>query len=246
MELTSAELFELNRFIDLLGVFANAILGGVLARSERFDVVGFVVLAMASGLGGGMIRDALLQEGTAAALADSLYVMVAIAGALVAFYIKVEGRWWDRLYPIVDALALGCWAAVGSLKALSYGLGWLPAVLLGTITAVGGGVVRDMMLRRVPRIFGGNTLYATSAVASGVVMVIMFELGYPAIGLLVTTAFGAGMTLLAKRFGWILPESYAWRPKVGYPRPKLPARWRPERVPYRSRKAARPGESADG
>lgn len=95
----------------------------------------------------------------------------ALAGAGVAFAVQFEGRAWDRLFPYVDAFALGCWAAVGAQKTLVLGLGWLPAALLGVVTAVGGGAVRDIALARVPVIFGGNTLYATCAlIASGVMV----------------------------------------------------------------------------
>src|SRR5690242_13443498 len=173
------------RFIDLLGVLANAILGGVMARSERLDPVGFGVLAILSGLGGGLIRDTLLQKGTPIALIDLAYILTALAGAAIAFVVNVEGRLWDRTFPFVDAVALGCWAAVGAQKTLALGLGWLPAVLLGTITAVGGGMVRDVVLRRIPAIFGGTTLYATCALVASAVMVLLYRLSHPTIGLVV-------------------------------------------------------------
>lgn len=202
---------ETFRVIDLLGVFANAILGGVVARSERLDPVGFAVLAILSGLGGGLIRDTLLQSGTPVALVDPAYVLTALAGAAIAFVVRVEGRAWDRSFPFVDALALGCWAAVGAQKTLVLGLGWLPAVLLGTITAVGGGMVRDVVLNRIPSIFGGP-LYATSALVAGGVMVVLFRLDQPTVGLVAATATGATLTLLARWRGWQLPEAYVWRP----------------------------------
>ena len=200
------------RVIDLIGVFANAVLGGVVARAERLDPVGFGVLAILSGLGGGLIRDTLLQRGTPIALVDISYVLTALAGAALAFVLHVEGRLWDRVFPFVDALAIGCWAAVGAQKTLALGLGWLPAVLLGTITAVGGGMVRDVVLRRIPAVFGGTTLYATSALMASGVMVLLYRLGHPTIGLVVTTLTGAGLTLLARWRGWQLPEAYVWRP----------------------------------
>jgi len=203
---------ETIRAIDLIGVFANAVLGGVMARKERLDPVGFAVLAILSGLGGGLIRDTLLQRGTPVALVDISYVLTALAGAALAFVLHVEGRAWDRVFPFVDALAIGCWAAVGAQKALSFGLGWLPAVLLGTITAVGGGMVRDVVLRRIPAIFGGNTLYATSALVASGVMVLLYRLSHPTVGLVVATLTGAGLTLLARWRGWQLPEAYVWRP----------------------------------
>lgn len=216
---------EALRGIDLTGVFANAVLGGVMARGERLDPVGFGTLAILAGLGGGLIRDTLLQHGTPVALTDYAYILTALAGAAVAFVLNVEGRLWNRLFPLVDALALGCWAAAGAQKTLEFGLGWLPAVLLGTITAVGGGTVRDVVLRRIPSIFGGNTLYATSALLASGVMVLLYRLGHPSVGLVVTTVVGAGLTLLARWRGWQLPEAYLWRPSQAwqrYPRP----RWR--------------------
>ena len=219
---SSVALSELFRGIDLMGVFANAMLGGVMARAQRLDPVGFATLAILSGLGGGLIRDTLLQHGTPVALTDYAYVLTALAGAAVAFVVGVEGRTWDRAFPVMDALAVGCWASAGSQKTLAVGLGWLPAVLLGTITAVGGGMVRDVVLRRIPAIFGGNTLYATCALIASGVMVGLYDAGLTSVGLVLSTVVGAVLVLLARWRGWHLPEPYSWRPRRadGYVRPR--------------------------
>lgn len=141
------------RAADLTGVVANAILGGLIARSERFDPIGFGTLAILSGLGGGIIRDTLLQAGPPVALLDWAYITSALAGAAIAYFVHVSERLWKRVFPWIDAIALGSWAAAGAQK----------TIMLGTITAVGGGATRDIVLRRVPSILGGNTLYATPA-----------------------------------------------------------------------------------
>jgi uncharacterized membrane protein YeiH len=201
---------ELFRALDLAGVLGNALLGGVIARREKLDPVGFVVLAVLSGLGGGVIRDILLQHGTPVALTDSAYLLTALVGAGLAFLVRVEGRAWDRLWPVVDALALGCWAAVGAQKSLDVGLGWLPAVLLGTVTAVGGGAVRDVVLRRIPGVLGGNTLYATCAVAASGAMVVLSVHGHATAGSLAALLVGSGLCLLARWRGWMLPDADAW------------------------------------
>jgi uncharacterized membrane protein YeiH len=206
---TPETLHELFRVIDLVGVLANAVLGGVLARRARLDPVGMSTLAILSGLGGGLIRDTLLQRGTPIAFTDDTYILTALSGALIAFLLHVEGRVWDRTYPFVDALALGCWAAAGAQKTLDAGLGWLPALLIGTITAVGGGTVRDLVLRRVPGIFSGP-LYATCALLASAVMLVLYRLGHPSIGLVVATLTGAGLTLLARWRGWRLPDPPGW------------------------------------
>jgi uncharacterized membrane protein YeiH len=212
MPVPDAVLQDLFTGFDLTGVLANAVLGGVMARAERLDPVGFATLAILSGLGGGLIRDTLLQHGTPVALTGPAYIPAALAGAMVAYLLRVEGRLWNYAFPFVDALALGTWAATGAQKTLSVGLAWLPAVLLGTITAVGGGMMRDLCLRRIPQIFGGNTLYATSAVLASGVMVVLYQLGRASLGLVCATVVGAGLTLLARWRGWGLPEAHVWQP----------------------------------
>ncbi|AQP51573.1 trimeric intracellular cation channel family protein [Tessaracoccus flavescens] len=186
------------QWIDLIGVVFNAVLGAVIGRAARLDVVGLAVLAIMSGLGGGMIRDVLLQSGPPIAITDWRYITATLAGAAVVMVVRVEGRWWDRIYPPIDALALGTWAAAGSLKTLEAGFGVLPALMLGTITAVGGGFVRDIVLRRIPGVLGGNTLYATAALAASIVAVGFWHVDLTAIGSVVATVFGAALVLLAK------------------------------------------------
>lgn len=220
----SAPLNDVFRVIDLTGVFTSAAVGGVIARNQRLDPVGFAVLAIASGLGGGIIRDTLLQHGTPIALTDYAYVLTALAAATVTFVINVEGRLWNGVWPVVDAVALGAWSAAGAQKTLAVGLGWLPAILLGTTTAVGGGVVRDVVLRRIPGILGGNTLYATCAVAASCIMVIFHRERLVTPGLVVATVVGAGLCLAARRRGWTLPSADAWaaaRPVRRRPRRRL-------------------------
>lgn len=212
---------DLIRIVDLAGVLGNAILGGIAARSARLDLVGFGILAILSGLGGGIIRDTLLQNGVPVAFTDPYYLILAIIGAVIAFVLPLQGKWTQRPLVLVDALAVGCWSAVGVQKALDAGLGFLPAVILGMITAVGGGMVRDVLLMRVPSIFGGNTLYATSSFAACIVTLAFSELGQPDVGAVAAILTGAALSLLARRFGWVLPT------QVRIPRP----RWRPRRRP---------------
>jgi uncharacterized membrane protein YeiH len=209
-------LSEVTRFVDLAGVLGNAILGGIAARGARLDLVGFGILAVLSGLGGGIIRDTLLQRGMPVALTDPYYLILAITGAAIAFLVPLQGKWTQRPLVLLDALALGCWSAVGVQKALDAGLGWLPAIILGMVTAVGGGMVRDVLLMKVPSIFGGNTLYATSSLAACIVTLIFMSLGQREIGAVVAILTGAALSLLARRYGWVLPT------QMRIPRP----RWR--------------------
>jgi uncharacterized membrane protein YeiH len=198
---------EVTHVLDLTGVAANAVLGGVKAREHNFDIIGFATLALVSGLGGGIIRDTLLQHGPPLALTDPAYLITALAGAVVAYAIRIRGRLWEYSYRYVDAVAIGFWATAGAQRTLAVGLSWLAAILLGVITAVAGGVVRDVLLRDVPQILSGRRLYATSAAAASVLYVLVrYFAGRPVLGVAGGIIAGAGLCLLSYHRGWTLPR----------------------------------------
>ncbi|TVT37483.1 trimeric intracellular cation channel family protein [Amycolatopsis rhizosphaerae] len=219
-----ATINQVTRYLDLAGVFACAILGGAVARTERLDLFGFLVVGVVSGLGGGVIRDTLLQHGTPVALTDYAYLPTALAGALLSFVISISESAWDRLFTALDAAVIGFWAIAGAQKTLAVGLGWLPAILLGTTTAVGGGALRDVLLRRVPAVFGGNGLYATVAAAVAATMVICTALGAPLAGIVVGVVGALLFRVAAVKFGWNLPSGLDWQPQS-----RLAAAWRKHR-----------------
>ncbi|WP_066522590.1 trimeric intracellular cation channel family protein [Curtobacterium ammoniigenes] len=214
MHLLSADgLTVVTNALDLAGVFASALLGGAIARSNDFDLFGFLVVGFVSGLGGGILRDVLLQHGPPVALTDPLYVPVAIAGALVAFLIQVSERTWDRLFTVLDAAVIGFWSVAGVQRTFDAGLAWPAAVIMGTVTAVGGGAIRDLLLRRVPAVFGGNALYASVAVAASGVMVGALALHAPTVGIVVAILLSLLLRLGAVRWGWGLPNGRNWQPQ---------------------------------
>lgn len=201
--------------LDLLGVLANGLLGGAVARRFNLDPVGFTVLAIISALGGGAIRDVLLNV-RPVALTDLNYLTVALIAALIAFLVPLEGRRWRQIFPWVDAVALGTWAVVGTQKALIHGIDWLPAILLGVLTACGGGAVRDVMLGQVPVILQRSELYATAAFVGGSTLVLMHQVTAGSMASLIAVVVGGGMCLLARKRGWMLPTEPRWvavRPK---------------------------------
>ncbi len=212
---TPAVVPEIIRLLDLLGVLANGLLGGAVARRFNLDPVGFTVLAIVSALGGGAIRDILLDL-RPIALTDLDYLTVALVAAGIAFLVPLEGRRWRQLFPWVDAIALGTWAVVGTQKAMLYDIHWLPAMLLGVLTACGGGAVRDMMLGRVPVILQQSELYASAAFVAGAVFVVL-EVFVPGTGAsLIAVGVGGGICVLARKRGWRLPTEPRWiavRPK---------------------------------
>ncbi|MFC9221596.1 trimeric intracellular cation channel family protein [Streptomyces hygroscopicus] len=201
------------RYLDLAGVFSCALLGGAVARTAGLDLFGFLVVGIVSGLGGGMMRDVLLQHGTPVALTDYAYLLTSLAGTTVAFLVLISEQHWNRLFTALDAAVIGFWAVAGANKTLAVGLGWLPAVLLGTLTAVGGGALRDVILGRMPAVFGGNGLYATVALAVAAVTVLCWYLGVPGIGIGLGVTLALVLRLAAVRYGWNLPSGLDWRPR---------------------------------
>lgn len=154
----------LERALDLGGVFVFALSGASLAARKGFDVVGILVLATATGLGGGIVRDTLLGDLPPVALVEQVYLVAPLmaAGVVLVAYGVVERL--TRPVLVFDAAGLGLFSVVGSAKALDHGLGILSSVLLGAVTAVGGGVLRDVFARQVPAIFTRDSaLYAVPA-----------------------------------------------------------------------------------
>jgi uncharacterized membrane protein YeiH len=163
--------------LDLAGVFAFALNGALTAlRVARLDIVGVITLGMMTALGGGIIRDVLLDSLPPATFSDWRYLAVAAGGGLIA---SVFGRGLDRLatpITVLDAAGLSLFAVTGASKALELGLGPVQAVLLGALTGVGGGTLRDVVIREIPSVLSSG-LYAIPALAGATVTVVALELG---------------------------------------------------------------------
>lgn len=207
--------------LDLVGVVLYGMIGALIARSRNLDVIGAIFLAIITALGGGMIRDLLIDNGPPAAMQDPLYFGMALIGAVVSFMIHMNSRSWEILRVHGDAIVLGAWAAVGSAKALANGLPWSSALFLGVLTVVGGGMIRDVMTGSVPAIFGGATLYATPAALTAAIMValdgvqrsgVTGEFPLILVGLVVAPCIGAGLMITAYWRGWVLPgtQDMSW------------------------------------
>ena len=185
------------RALDLIGVVVMGITGGALAGRLRFDAVGYAVIGIVSGLGGGILRDLIL--------------VCALAGAGFSYLVRAQGRTWHRAMTGMDCLALGLWAATGTAKSIAAGLDTLPALLLGVLSAVGGGALRDLLVGRIPGIFGGNPLYATSALVTAIATWLVLLLDLPSWTIVGAVALGSGLAILAVWRSWGLPQHQEWQ-----------------------------------
>jgi uncharacterized membrane protein YeiH len=156
--------------LDMSGIFVFALSGGLVGVRKGLDLFGVLVLAAATGLGGGFLRDVLIGAVPPAALADWRYLAVPVVAGLVTFLFHPALGRMERLVTVFDAAGLGLFCVAGALKALDYGLGPVPAALMGTLTAVGGGIVRDILAGRVPVVLRSE-LYATPALVGASVAV---------------------------------------------------------------------------
>lgn len=163
---------DLIYLFDLFGTCIFAITGAVKGVRCRLDILGVVVFAATVGTGGGMLRDMLIGATPVAAFTNSWYIIICVVTGLVVFFTapKFVGRWRVILY--ADSLGLGVFTAIGVAKGALYGIGAVGQLLCGVFSAVGGGVVRDVLSRSVPTVLTGD-FYATASLIGGVVYLLL-------------------------------------------------------------------------
>ncbi|GAA3359827.1 trimeric intracellular cation channel family protein [Saccharopolyspora gregorii] len=164
-----AESSQLLLVLDLVGTFAFGLNGALTAvRAVRLDLVGVLTLGTMTALGGGILRDVLIQSLPPATFSDLAYLGAAAAGALVAFFLSLPLERFTVLIVVFDAIGLSVFCVTGATKALEFGLGGVQAVLLGGLTAVGGGTLRDVMLRKVPTVLVSDLYAVPALVGAGI------------------------------------------------------------------------------
>ena len=163
-------LHSLYTFIDLAGTFAFAISGAVAARDKGLDVFGILVVAFTVACGGGIIRDLCIGAVPPAGISDWRYLTIAMIAAIIVMSFGSLSKWLNRPVLLFDALGLSLFAVSGAEKALGFGHNNEVAILLGMITAVGGGVLRDVLLNRIPVIFEKEIYASAALIGAGVVV----------------------------------------------------------------------------
>lgn len=203
---------ELLYWIGIAAVAVCAVTGALDAGRKNMDIVGATAVGLATAAGGGTVRDLLLDR-SVFWVADQTYLVAALLATTLSFFVVRATRLHPRLFLVPDALGLGLFTVLGTQIALDHGSPWLVASLMGVITGVLGGVLRDMLCNDIPLIFLPGELYATAAFAGAISLVGAQSWGLShstsaIIGFVVAT----GLRLGAMAFRWQAPR---WTPDDG-------------------------------
>jgi uncharacterized membrane protein YeiH len=215
--------FLIPLWADLLAVGIGGVQGAMFAaqfRDRRLDLLGVAIIGIASGLGGGFIRDLVLNE-VPAALQQNWYIVIAVGAALVGMLLERVFRRLDWLITGLDALTIGLYCAIGTTKALSVGLPAIPSVFVGVLAAVGGSILRDLLLNLPIALMHVGSLYAIAAVVGASSLVVLVALGVPVfVAAAICVAVTFGVRVLAVLFKWSLPEQRGLQriPRVSFRR----------------------------
>ncbi|MCU1406131.1 MAG: hypothetical protein JWQ43_2434 [Glaciihabitans sp.] len=194
---------------DLLAVGVGALQGALFAaqfRDRRIDLLGVAVVGIASGFGGGLIRDVLLVL-VPATLESNWYLPTGVAAALIGMLLERVFSKLNGVITVLDALTIGLFGAIGTTKALALGLPAVPSIFVGVLSAVGGSILRDILLNLPIALMHVGSLYAVAALLGSTTLVISLSLGAPLfIAAIVCVTVTFGVRVLAILFNWQLPE----------------------------------------
>jgi uncharacterized membrane protein YeiH len=197
--------FALPIEIDLAATFLFGLTGALAAMKRGYDWVGLLALAFATAVGGGLLRDGIfISQGPPAVAKDSRYVIVIVAAALLSPLFRSQLLRFTTIIAWLDALGLGAYAVVGVLKSLNAGLSVAAAVLVGVVNAIGGSVLRDVLVREEPLLFKPGQFYALAALAGCLLFVLLtLQLEIDVLrAALITIGATFAFRLLAIRFNW--------------------------------------------
>lgn len=206
---------------DLLGIFFFAVSGSLLAARKGFDIIGSLALAYMTGLGGGIVRDLIIDQGVPNVFVNTIYLLPPFLAAIAVYLMSTHLQKLRYFISLFDAGGLALFCITGTLVALEAGIDPIVAVLLGVATACGGGLLRDITANETPGLFNPRDLYAVPAFLGASVTVLLEMTGW--FNLLTATITAVAvfvMRMLAVRFKWSAPLAVrGWsRPSLRLPR----------------------------
>ena len=190
---------------DFVGTIAFAVLGAMAGIYKKLDVFGVVLLALATAVGGGIMRDVVISNTPPMAFRDPTYVIVGIGSAFLAMMLRGLCERFVFIIQVCDAIGLGSFTAAGANTAMVCGQGSLITVIfLAVVTAVGGGVIRDVLIQQLSSVLY-KEIYATASLAGAVVFYIVYQYFSAATAMYICFFVTTGLRLLALKYHWNLP-----------------------------------------
>ena len=197
---------EIIYLIDILGTFAFAISGALVALDKKFDIFGVIIIAFVTAVGGGMLRDILINAHPINWIGDLNYLYTIFSAVIFTFLVKSKIAYLSKTMFLFDTIGISVFTLLGLQKGLSYELHPLVAVIMGMISAVFGGVLRDVLTNRVPLIFE-KEIYASACLAGGVMYLILNHFRVQENINFITSAFVVVIIrVVAVRFSLELPK----------------------------------------
>jgi len=191
-------------YFDLFGTLVFAISGVLTALDKKFDLVGSIVIGLITAVGGGSLRDLLIGSTPVGWMKDEYYLIAILLGVLLSYALKPWIIRLKRSMFLFDTLGIGVFTILGLQKTLDTGLSVPVALLMGVVSAVFGGVIRDVLCNEVPLIFR-RQIYASACLAGGLVYVLGLQASLPALWIsLLSIAIVVGIRYLSVRYNWSL------------------------------------------
>jgi len=193
--------------LDLLGTFFFAISGCLLAARRRFDIVGSLLLGSLTGLGGGVLRDLVLGA-PVAAFAQPLHLIPPVAAAVLVFFLARGIERYSRALLFFDTAGLALFCTTGTVTALNAGMNPVAGALIGVVTGVGGGLLRDVVANRDPQLFNPNDLYAVPAMLGAALVTVLWCYGwFSPLAQLGVAVLVFAFRLVSLRYRWRVPHA---------------------------------------
>jgi uncharacterized membrane protein YeiH len=195
-------------FLDLFGTMAFAVTGAFKAIEHKADIVGIIILSTITGVAGGIMRDMILGRIPPYALVNPIYIIVTVTVAIIIFFLHPSLKKYLNLLLKFDAIGLGVFTIIGATIAYNiFGLNFLAMAFAGVLTAIGGGILRDVFVNEIPIVFVKELYASTSFI--GIIIFFAMLSGGISVDLAVLPSIGTvtGMRLLAMKYNWNLPRA---------------------------------------
>lgn len=190
---------------EIIGTFVFAVSGASTAAAKKFDILGIAIIALVTAFGGGTLRDVMIGEQPVSWMRDMTYIYTIILAVVLSFFFLPQLMKLRRTLFLFDTIGLGMFTILGIEKSLAFGLSPVVSVMMGTVSAVFGGVIRDTLCNTVPLIFSGK-IYATNCIAGGLVYLVADHAGLDqSINMVCTVALIIVLRTLALKLNWALP-----------------------------------------